>query len=275
MTMKKGFKRLVVLMILLAMPFMFGGCFGGCWGAPVSDSQVGLIMKDGASISQVVATGRYKDWGMLSDIKIISTAAITGDYTDASVLLRDKQQVSVTLAYTVRRAGDTESIKRMWSTYKNEALSDDLLKQLVLKYIPEGLKAATTSMTLDETLGISNAAGSGRDAMTTKIEENVRPKLKECGIDLVDIRLSDIQPSASYLASLDQKANSQAQIDVANAEVKEAEAKRQAELTKKQTELEVAQLENILRPKRIRSIKIARRLMSSSALNLLQKYIMA
>jgi regulator of protease activity HflC (stomatin/prohibitin superfamily) len=242
----KKLRPFILPAILIIMTISFSSCYGGCWGEPVSEAERGLRLPDGTTVEEVVGAGRYKDYGATSAFRKISIAAITGEFIDDSVFLSDKQEVSVILAYTFRRGSDSESIKKMWSVYHTEALDDEAAKALVAKYLPEALKASSTSMTLDQVLGIGGgdeAVSSGRDVMTTQIEDSLRAKLLDCGIELIDVRLSDISPSADYRALLTEKANATVAVEVAQSHYAEEEANKKTELLKKQTELELAQLD--------------------------------
>ncbi|MDI7277367.1 MAG: SPFH domain-containing protein, partial [Anaerolineae bacterium] len=207
-------RRISALFALCATLLVLTGCY---WNEQVETSQVGLLLPDGVTVQQVVGAGRYTNMGWFAELARIDVSAKTLEWEDPDLVTQDKQPIGLRLAITYARKRDKESILLMWDTYRGEATSDDLLERQVETRIPGVAKAITVKYTLDEMLGVEGAdlAQAGRERVVQDLFDLLRPQLEECGIQLLDIRISNIAPDPEYLEKLREKARANVEREVA------------------------------------------------------------
>jgi regulator of protease activity HflC (stomatin/prohibitin superfamily) len=241
-------RRICIALAALAGLVTLSGCF---WNQQVETSQVGLLLPDGVTVQSVVAEGRYTNMGWYAELAVIDVSAKTLEWEDPDLVTHDKQPIGLRLAVTYSRRRDRESILLMWDTYRGEASSDELLQRQVETRIPGVAKTVTVRYTLDEMLGVEGAvvegvgaAEPGRERVTEDMFTMLSPQLEECGIQLLDIRISNIAPDPQYLEKLQEKARANVEREVAMQRT--AQLQEQLKQEKAQTEiaLEIARREN-------------------------------
>ncbi|GHU73454.1 hypothetical protein AGMMS49992_12080 [Clostridia bacterium] len=234
-------KSILFAALLVVAMLTMSGCY---FRTQVQESTVALHMVDGASVEKVLPPGMYTDMGLAATLRAVSTTSIPINWHDESVLTADEQRVSFTIDLAVKRKSDEASVMRMWREYNNEAREDAALTAFVMARIGPAVKAVTTAMTLDQMLGLGNEGG--RDNMGEKIAAWLRPKLDECGITLTYLGVTDIDPSPSYLALREQKANAQMEGEVAQQRTGQIQEKLKQEQAQTAINLELARRDNLV-----------------------------
>lgn len=241
----KNFKFSSFVLLLLFLLSMFTGCYRN---EPVSASQVGLKLKDGA-IKEVVGPGRYSDdaggWERWATFTRINTSNITTSWVDPSLLTRDKQPIGLTMTLTFARKRDSESIKAMYTNYNLEAQDDAALTALVLSRVPGIAKEISTKYTLDQMLGISTGDDAlGREALAQEVRGLLQGELDQIFVSLATVEIADIAVSDAYLAALEAKNQATIQQDVAKQETILINERLKQEQAQTQIELEKANRQN-------------------------------
>jgi regulator of protease activity HflC (stomatin/prohibitin superfamily) len=195
--MKKVFKVFIMVLALVALIVTTTGCYVN---SGVSSNELGLQMGNGAKVDSVVGSGRYTNMGWFATIEKMDVSAKTAIWEDADLWTADKQPVNFKVSVTYARNRDAKSAQHMWEMYNSEARMDKALESLVLTRIPRVAKQVTTSMTLNEMIGISanNSTTGGREVLQQKLTELLTPELKEFDVTLLDIGVNDIGVDESY-----------------------------------------------------------------------------
>ena len=231
-------KKTGFILVLLVLVMVLSGCY---YRKEVQTNEVGLVMADGVTISSVVGAGRYTDMGYYADLQLIDASALTVEWNDPDLVTKDKQPIGFKVSVTFARKRDADSVKEMWELYNSEARNNEVLAQQVVARIPRVAKEITTRYTLDEMLGISGEVGrSGvQDDMATLLQK----ELDDIYVQLYDLGINNIEPSAAYLQLLEDKANAQAAVEVAEARKEQKEADLQTEKAQTNIEIELAKRE--------------------------------
>lgn len=245
--MKRNSKIISLFFILLMFCMMLSGCY---LHSRIESNEVGLKMDDGVTINEVVGSGRYTNWGWFSDLKVMDVSAKTIIWEDPDLWTADKQPVKFKISVTYARKRDKESVIKMWEMYNAEAKDDDALSLLVQSRIPRVAKAVTTSMTLDEMLGIGSSDGTkpneGRSALQQKMTDLLLPELEECYIDLLDVGVNDIGVDDEYASKLKEKAVTQVASELAEQKTKQLEEQVKQEQAQTAVDLEIAKRKNLV-----------------------------
>jgi regulator of protease activity HflC (stomatin/prohibitin superfamily) len=233
------------VLILLAI-FLVGGlnsCYCNAW---VAESEVGLIMPDGVRVSDVVGSGRYTNLNYFADIQRIDASAKTLVWEDPDLVTADKQPIGLTLGVTYARKRDADSATGMWRQYRGEAISDEALSQQVGNRMARVAKAVTARYSLNEMLGVEGAESTGRQVVTQDLFALLEPELAEVQVQLLDVGINNITPSAEYLSLLEKKANAQVAVEVAKQETKRLNEQLVQEQAQTQIEVEKAKRQNLV-----------------------------
>lgn len=226
-------KRLMLFVMLVLCTTLFCSCY---YKSEIGSNEVGIQMHDGVSISSVVGSGRYTDMGFWADIISIDTSSKTLTWTDNDVWTSDKQSVTFGASVTYARKTDEESVRTMWKEYNTAARRDADLETLVLSRIPRVVKQVSTTMTLDEMLGIADSDKS-RVTLQNDIESLLSAELDSCGVQLIDFGVNSIGVDPQYQAKMQEK--STAAIEVELAEQKANQLKKQLQQEQAQTEIDL------------------------------------
>jgi regulator of protease activity HflC (stomatin/prohibitin superfamily) len=233
-------KSIILALLLVAALAAMAGCYVR---SPVNEAERGLRSPDGASIADVVGPGLYTNMGMAAHINIVGVTSIPIHWEDQSALTADEQRISIKLDLTVMRKSDAGSLLNMWRNYNEEAKDDAALVALVASRIGPAVKAVTTALTLDNMLGLGDA-NTNRDTVGERVADILRPKLTECGVELVYLGVTDIDPSESYLKLREQKANAQMEGEVAQQKTAQMQEKLKQEQAQTEIDLELARRDN-------------------------------
>lgn len=189
-----------LLVVVLAM-FLLSGCY---INDEVATNQVAVRLEKN-KISDVVGPGVYSDWGLWSDLKELNVDTLTFVVEDPEVLTKDNQAVGEKITIQARRNGDDDSVKNIftnWSTY----VDDEVLKNTISSTALEGMKNGTRDFTLTELLDDRNGLA---DAISASLEDDA----KKYSVSIINVTISNIAPSTSYMEILSQTANIKAQTD--------------------------------------------------------------
>src|SRR5688572_13386048 len=105
-------KQLNMLLISLITLVMLAGCYRN---APVESYQMGLVMDDGVSITDVVGPGLHSNGGWRAELYTVNVSNITTSWQDPSLVTRDKQPIGLTMSITFSRKRDSESVKELYN----------------------------------------------------------------------------------------------------------------------------------------------------------------
>jgi regulator of protease activity HflC (stomatin/prohibitin superfamily) len=211
---------------------------------PVETNERGLDMQDGVTITKVVGAGRYgPDMGFYAEMPVIDCGIKSLEWTPEQdeLVTKDKQPIGITISVSYARDCEAEKLVKMYSEYRPEATA-----QLVLKRLPRVAKESTPEFTLDQALGIAEGESSGRGVITRFVGELLTAELAEFYVMLVDVGINNIDPSDSYLALLQQKADAQVAVEVAVEQTKLAQQELLREEKQTLVEVELARRDNLI-----------------------------
>lgn len=230
--------------ILLLIAFLASSVTGCYIWKSVTANEIGLELVDGVSITQVLPSGRYSKGGWFSRLAVIDVSAKTTTWSDPDLVTKDKQPIGLEVAVTYARRRDEASIRQMWQLYRAEATSDDALTAQILSRIPAGAKSITTEFTLDEMLGVTEADTINRQTVTQRLFDLLGPEFGEVGVDLLDVRITNIAPDPAYLALLSEKAQIQLKADISKQQTAQLIEQLKQEEQKTKVDLEIASRQN-------------------------------
>jgi len=259
-------KTRMLAVLLIVVMLSVSGCY---WNRQVESSEVGLKMDDGVSIAAVVGPGRYTNMSWFGEMKILDVSAKTLEWSDPDLVTKDKQPIGIAVGVTYARLRDSDSVKHMWSHYNSEAIDDASLALQVANRIARSVKEVTTSFTLDEMLGVALTENTGRGALTSDFFDKLSPELAEIGVELLDAGVNNIAPSAEYLALLERKANSYAQVDLARQQTLTLQEEFKQEQAQTEIDLEVARRANLVKVEEGKAYAESEQLMELRRLELL------
>lgn len=211
----------------------------------VGSNEVGIKMDDGVSISAVVGAGRYTNMGYYADLTCIDTSSKTLTWQDDDVWTSDKQSVTFGVSVTYARKNDEDSVKLMWREYNAAAKKDAELEKLVLSRIPRVVKQVSTTLTLDEMLGIADS-DKNRSTMQTEMETLLAAELESCGVVLIDFGVSDIGVDPVYQEKLQEKSTAAIEIELAQQRKEQLETQLEQERAQTEIDLEKARRANLV-----------------------------
>lgn len=231
-----------ILAVLLAL--VLSGCYRN---RTVEPQQVGLKLKDGVSIQDVVGPGLYSSGGWYDDFVTVNGSNITTQWTDPSLVTKDKQPIGLTMALTFSRKRDKESITGLYTRYNSEAKDDAALTNLVLSKVPGVAKTITTRYTLDQMLGIAEGQSAvGREVLAQEVTTLLKSELDPVFVDLASVEIADIAVSPDFLAALNAKAQAQINMEVANQQTKLLTEQLAQEKAQTEISLEKARRDNLV-----------------------------
>ena len=236
-------KKCLALLALLILSMVF--CCSCYYKSEIGSNEVGIQMHDGVSISSVVGAGRYSDYGWWADIISIDTSSKSLTWIDDDVWTSDKQRVSFGSSVTYARKSDESSVRLMWKEYNTAARKDSELEALVLSRIPRVVKQVSTTMTLDEMLGIADSS-KNRATLQSDIETLLSAELESCGVQLIDFGVNSIGVDPEYQAKLQEKSTAAIEIELAEQKAKQLERQLAQEEAQTQIDLEKARRANLV-----------------------------
>lgn len=263
-------KKINLFLVSLIALTMLAGCYRN---SPVESYQMGLVMDDGVSITDVVGPGLYSNGGWRAELYTINVSNITTTWQDPSLVTRDKQPIGLTLALTFARKRDSESIKELYNRYNAEAINDDALMNLVHSKVPGVAKTITTKYTLDQMLGISEPISGtqaiDRGVVAREVFDLLKADLDSIYVDLVAVEIADITPSETFMKALDAKAQAQIGIEVAASETKRLNEQLAQEKAQTEIALEQARRDNLVKQESAKAFEASPELLELEKLKLL------
>jgi len=238
-------RKMMFVALVLVLAVILGGC---SWNTPVEEFEVGLKLKSGTEIVEILPAGRHSAMGWYDEIAKVNVSALTVQWEDPDLVTKDKQEIGFSVQVTFSR--DRSKVREMWQEYKYEATSDEALMAQVLGRVPRVAKAVTTQFTLDEMLGIDEDGVSnealGREVVTQKIEEYLARELGEIYCILKDVGINNIAPDGEYMDLLGRKARAQVSVEVAREEKKLADVQVDTEKAQTEVALEKARRDRLV-----------------------------
>lgn len=133
----------------------------------------------------------------------------------------------------------------MWREYNAAAKKDKELEDLVLSRIPRVVKQVSTTMTLDEMLGIADSE-KNRATMQAEMETLLAAELETCGVVLIDFGVSDIGVDPVYQEKLQEKSTAAIEIELAQQRKEQLETQLEQEKAQTEIDLEKARRANLV-----------------------------
>lgn len=236
-------KRVALLLMLVVLCCSLCGCY---FQATVDSSEVGLIMNDGVQISEVVGAGRYTNMAWYATMATVDTSAKQVALVIEDVSTSDKQTVSIEILAEVSRKSDEDSIRIIWQDYNAVARSDEQLANLVQNLLRSPVNKVSTTMTVDEMLGVDANSNKSRSTMEADIAELLRATLEERGISLNALNVMNIGVDPQYQAKLQEKSTAAIEIELAEQKAKQLEKQLEQEKAQTEIDLEKARRANLV-----------------------------
>lgn len=201
-------KKLLVLAMFVMLAAVSAGCY---WNEQVNTNQVAAQVEGGA-IVKVVPSGLYSG-GINADLIQINCDALNVPYENASVATAENQSVAIKATIIVLRDCGTygggspseANVKELLTNWNKVALDDAELSATVVASAGQGVKAGVHEYTLEQLLA-------DRNGLAAKIEAALNENLK-FPVRVVSVQVNDVDPDASYMTILQEKANLKAQTD--------------------------------------------------------------
>lgn len=236
-------KRIALALMLVVVCCSLCSCY---FNKTVDSSEVGVKMSDGVQIDEVVGAGRYTDLSWYADMKTMDTSAKQVNMVIADVSTSDKQTVSVEILAEVSRKSDEASVKTMWTNYNAAARKDEQLIKIVQDLMRSPVNKVSTTMTVDEMLGVDEDSDKTRATMEIDIAELLRPVLEERGIALNTLNVMNIGVDPQYQAKLQEKSTAAIEIELAEQKAKQLEKQLEQEKAQTEIDLEKARRANLV-----------------------------
>lgn len=236
-------KRMFLALMLLAVMLCTTGCY---FNKTVESSEVGIKMDDGVKISEVVGAGRYTNLGWYAGMKTMDTASKQITMTIEDVSTSDKQTVSIDILVDVARMSDEDSVRKIWTEYNAVAKNDEQLMAVVQNLLRSPVNQISTTMTVDEMLGVDDTSDKTRATMEADIAELLRPVLKSRGIALNTLNVMNIGVDPQYQAKLQEKSTAAIEIELAEQKARQLEKQLEQEKAQTEIDLEIARRANLV-----------------------------
>lgn len=236
-------KRIALALMLVVMTLSLCSCY---FNSTVDSSEVGVKMDDGVQISEVVGAGRYTDLGWYADLNRIDISAKQVKLLIEDVSTSDKQTVSVEILAEVARKSDEASVRTIWENYNAVAKEDEQLSKLVKDLMRSPVNKVSTTMTVDEMLGVDENSDKTRATMEQDIAELLRPVLESRGIALNTLNVMNVGVDPQYQAKLQEKSTAAIEIELAEQKAKQLEKQLEQEKAQTEIDLEKARRANLV-----------------------------
>jgi hypothetical protein len=252
--MNKLFGILSLVVILFT-----SGCY---WNYGIGSSEVGIQLDDGISVSSVVQPGRYTNGGFYAEMRTVDLTIKTVIWNDPSLVTSDKQPIGLTLGLSYRRMGDTDSVKTMYNSYRNELFDDNALQTLVFSRVPDVAKGAANRYSIDQLIG--------RVGVDQLIMDELKVELEKVNVSLVSVQIQDVAVDPGYLEKLSEKAQVILQREMAIEQVQTAEQNLLKEQAQTEIDLEIARRQNLINQELAKTYELNDRYFQLKRLELLQ-----
>lgn len=188
-------------LFLIVLALVLSACY---WQADVHQDEVG-VRKDRNAIIDCVGPGVYTDWNFFADMDQVSRSTVTFSVDDPEVATSDNQSVGVRVTIQARRMSNCDSIKNLLSNWP-ALIADQALVDTVSATAREGMKIGTRAMTLNQLLD-------DRNGLAGAIRAALEQDAGNYSVEIINVTVENIAPSAEWLAIMQEKANIVAETD--------------------------------------------------------------
>jgi len=229
------------LFLVLVLVVALSGCY---FWKEVESNEVGVVLNNGVTISDVVGSGRYNNSGWYAGLVVIDVSNITIDWSDISLVTKDKQPISLDLKLTFSRSREDACVRKMYNDFRKESRNAEDLIVLVQSRIPSPAKAMTTKYTLDDMLGIGENSETNRLVVEQFLADALSKEFAEICVVLQNVSIADIGVDQAYLDALSAKAQAQIAVELAKAKTGQLEEQLKQEKAQTEIDLEIARRQN-------------------------------
>lgn len=247
-------KKFSLVLVMLVLAVSLSACFGP---KDTQEDQAIVITKSGKIEEIKFGGGRHFSAEPYVEGTIIGLGIREATFiTDGNVAeggngrawTSDSQPVIVTMTIEYRIIPTDENIKYLWKNKKSMIESDNAKNEAVRTRFLSEVKDVTTEFTLLDIVGVEgiegvteNTNGNGRDVFVDRVIDELAPELKATGLELVSLRLVNIDPADDeYEALLNEAAKSKAREKAANDSIKVKEAEQRAKAIDNQIAIDAA-----------------------------------
>jgi regulator of protease activity HflC (stomatin/prohibitin superfamily) len=226
---KKVSMLLVFVLLALSM--------SACYNKTTEEDQALVITKNGEI--QEIKFGGGRSWSATPYVEgtVVGMgtreATFITDGENGRAWTKDSQPVIITMTLQYRIIKTDANIRFLWSELKPIVESDVAKAEAVRTRFLSEVKDVTTQYTLLEIVGIPGLGGDeetseiGRDLFVEDVFDELAPQLEATGLELVSLRLTNIDPADDeYEALLNEASKSKAREKVANDNIKVKEAQQ-------------------------------------------------
>jgi len=223
-----------MLVILLAVSMVISGCY---WNDLARPNQMAVQLDEGQIKNVAGPGGKYTDMSMWSDLLLVNVDTVTFSVEDPEVLTSDNQAVGVKMTIQARRKSDRASIENIVTNWYS-LVDDTKLIETISATAREGMKNGVRGFDLAQLLNDRNGLGNA-------IKDQLSQDSEKYSVEIINVTVENIAPSAEYMKILSDKANLSAET------AKELERQKLIQQTasnnilqaQKDAEVKVAQLE--------------------------------
>jgi regulator of protease activity HflC (stomatin/prohibitin superfamily) len=226
----------VVIVVLLLMLLRFAGQFFYFF-EEVSPEEVGVRMK-GGQIEDVVGPGLYSDFGLLVDLRRVSSRSVPFTVTDPELITQDKQRLGLVVTGDAFRPGveNKDRLQTLWAQYAMLYSDDELLRARMEDRAKQAMKVCVGDRTFDESV-----IGTARDELRGCINTELDEMADAYGINIANVAVPEIILLPEAQARLDEIVQSRLQTEKAVQDRLRAQAEAAAEQARQEGEVRVAQ----------------------------------
>ena len=198
------------------------------------------------NIEQVVGPGVYTQWFCFwCDLKSMDIDTLTFPVEDAEVLTKDNQAVSVKITIQARRKADDVAVKNIFTNWSTLTVNEQLINTISAT-AREGMKVGTRKFTLtdllDERSDVSEVAGENTKlGLAGEIRKAIEEDAAKYSVEIINVTVENIGPSAEYMGILGQTANLNAEIDKSKREQELIKQKALNNILEQESRVTVAQ----------------------------------
>lgn len=139
------------------------------------------------------------------DLRVMTIDTLTFSVDDPEVLTSDNQAVGVKITIQARRKNDDKSVENIYTQWSS-LTNNDALIATISATAREGMKNGTRGFTLTQLLDDRNGLA---DAIRGQLELDA----EKYSVEIINVTVENIAPSAEYMAILGQTANIKAETD--------------------------------------------------------------
>lgn len=253
-------KKVSFIVVFILLSLSLSACFGP---KDTQEDQAIVITKSGKIQEVKFGGGRHVSLQPYIEGTIIGLGIREATFiTDGNVAeggngrawTKDSQPVIISMALEYRVIPTDENILYLWQNKKSMIESDDAKAEAVRTRFLSEVKDVSTEFTLLDIVGVSGVEGEtvsgnvGRDQFVQRVTEELAPEMTATGLELVSLRLVNIDPADDeYEALLNEAAKSKAREKAANDSIKVKEAEQRAKAIDNQISIDYANTQASIR----------------------------